>query len=94
MTYTASCYGRAFVASAVSVTSSGALEGRGKEQASLVISLPRYVLIIILAAFLPGRAAGAEGVQDLYRKSNQTKKNFFHAADRIAEKALFVCTAR
>ena len=43
---------------------------------------------------MPGRAAGAEGVQDLYRKSNQTKKSFFHAADRIAEKALFVCTAR
>jgi len=40
-----------FVVSAVSTTSSGALEGLGKGAASLVISLCRYTLIIIPLAF-------------------------------------------
>ncbi len=39
-----------FIISAVSVTSSGALEGLGKGVPSLVISLFRYVLVIIPAA--------------------------------------------
>ena len=51
-----------FIVSSVSVTTSGALEGLGKGLPSLVISLLRYVLIIIPAAFLLSRLAGASGV--------------------------------
>lgn len=51
-----------FVVSALSVTSSGALEGLGKGLPSLVISLLRYVVIIIPAAFLLSRLFGAAGV--------------------------------
>lgn len=51
-----------FIISAVSVTSSGALEGLGKGTPSLVISLCRYVIIIIPAAYLLSLAFGAEGV--------------------------------
>ena len=51
-----------FVVSAVSVTSSGALEGLGKGAASLVISLCRYVLVIIPAAWLLARLRGPDGV--------------------------------
>ena len=55
-----------FVVSAVSVTSSGALEGLGKGVPSLVISLFRYVLIIIPAAFLLSRIFGAAGVWNAF----------------------------
>ena len=51
-----------FVVSAVSVVSSGALEGLGKGVPSLVISLCRYTVIIIPAAWLLGRFWGADGV--------------------------------
>ncbi|MCI9136887.1 MAG: MATE family efflux transporter [Lachnospiraceae bacterium] len=51
-----------FIVSAVSVTSSGALEGLGKGIPALVISLLRYIIIIIPAAFLFSRFAGADGV--------------------------------
>lgn len=51
-----------FIVSAVSVTSSGALEGLGKGTPALCISLLRYVVIIIPAAFLFSRFAGADGV--------------------------------
>ena len=51
-----------FVVSAVSVTSSGALEGMGKGTPSLVISLLRYVVIIIPAAFLLSRVFEVSGV--------------------------------
>lgn len=51
-----------FVISAVSVTCCGALEGLGKGAPSLYISLARYVVVIIPAAFLLSRFAGAEGV--------------------------------
>lgn len=51
-----------FVVSAVSVTSSGALEGLGMGMPSLVISLLRYVLVIIPAAFVLSRFAGASGI--------------------------------
>ena len=51
-----------FIVSAVSVTSSGALEGLGKARPALYISLLRYVVIIIPAAFLFSRFAGAAGV--------------------------------
>ena len=51
-----------FVASAVSVTASGALEGLGKGFPSLLISLLRYTVLIIPVAFLLSLAAGAQGV--------------------------------
>ena len=51
-----------FVISAVSVTSSGALEGLGKGTASLVISLCRYVVIILPAAYVLSRFLGPNGV--------------------------------
>lgn len=51
-----------FIISAVSVTSSGALEGLGKGTQSLVISLCRYMLIILPAAFLLCRLWGPMGV--------------------------------
>lgn len=51
-----------FVVSAVSVTSSGALEGLGKGMPSLAVSTLRYVLLIIPIAFLLSRVIGAAGV--------------------------------
>lgn len=51
-----------FVVSAVSVTSSGALEGLGKGAPSLVISLFRYIILMIPAAFLLSRLLGPVGV--------------------------------
>ena len=51
-----------FVVSAVSTTSSGALEGLGKGVESLVISLFRYVLFIMPLAWLLCRAMGPDGV--------------------------------
>ena len=51
-----------FVISSVSVTSSGALEGLGKGAQSLVISLCRYVVVILPAAFLLCRTIGPNGV--------------------------------
>lgn len=54
--------GAGFIASAVSVTSSGALEGLGKGTPSLLISLCRYVVVIIPTAFLLSRLFDAVGV--------------------------------
>ena len=51
-----------FVVSAVSVTSAGSLEGMGKGMPSLVISLLRYVIVIIPAAYVLSRVLGAAGV--------------------------------
>lgn len=51
-----------FVVSAVSVISSGALEGLSMGNASLVISLLRYVVFIIPIAFLLSKIMGASGV--------------------------------
>ena len=51
-----------FIVSAVSVTASGALEGLGKGTPSLVISLCRYLVIIVPLAFLLSRVLGATGV--------------------------------
>lgn len=51
-----------FVVSAISVTSCGALEGLGKGTPSLMISLCRYILIILPAAFVLSRIFGANGV--------------------------------
>ena len=51
-----------FVVSAVSTTSSGALEGLGKGVESLVISLCRYVIFIMPLAWVLCRALGPDGV--------------------------------
>lgn len=51
-----------FLISAVSVSCSGVLEGLGKGTASLYISLARYVVVMIPAAFLLRRFLGADGV--------------------------------
>ena len=51
-----------FLVSSVSITSSGALEGLGKGTPSLIISLCRYTVIIIPAAFILSRIFGASGV--------------------------------
>lgn len=51
-----------FLVSSVSVTSSGALEGLGKGTPSLIISLCRYLVLIIPAAFILSRIFGPVGV--------------------------------
>ncbi len=51
-----------FIVSAVSVSSSGALEGLGKGTPSLYISLARYIVVIIPAAYLFSMWKGPEGV--------------------------------
>ena len=51
-----------FLVSSVSITSSGALEGLGKGRPSLIISLCRFTVIIIPAAFILSRFLGASGV--------------------------------
>lgn len=51
-----------FIISSVSVTSCGALEGLGMGMPSLLISLSRYVIVIIPAAFLLSHMTGAVGV--------------------------------
>lgn len=51
-----------FIISAVSVTTCGSLEGMGKGGPSLVITLLRYVIVIIPAAFLLSRVLGVTGV--------------------------------
>ncbi len=51
-----------FLVSSVSVTACGALEGLGKGTPSLAVSLFRYVLVIIPAAFVLSRIFGAVGV--------------------------------
>lgn len=51
-----------FLVSAISVTSSGALEGLGKGTPSLAISLFRYAVIIIPVAFILSRIFGPDGV--------------------------------
>lgn len=51
-----------FIVSSVSISSSGLLEGLGKGLPSLVISLLRYVLLIIPIAFILSKMVGASGV--------------------------------
>lgn len=50
-----------FLASSISVICSGALEGLGKGVHSLIISLCRYVVVIIPVAFIVSRFMGAVG---------------------------------
>ena len=51
-----------FVVSAVSITCCGALEGLGKGTPSLCISLLRYAVVIIPAAYILSKLIGANGV--------------------------------
>lgn len=51
-----------FIVSSLSVTYSGTLEALGEGVPSLVISLLRYIVVIIPAAFILSRAIGATGV--------------------------------
>ncbi len=51
-----------FVASSVSVTACGALEGLGQGRPSLVISSCRYLLVMVPAAYVLSRGFGAAGV--------------------------------
>ena len=51
-----------FIVSAVSVTASGALEGLGKGLPSLVISLCRFLVVILPLAFVLSRLFGPLGV--------------------------------
>lgn len=55
-----------FIVSAVSVTSSGALEGLGKGTQSLIISLCRYVVITIPAAYILCRIWGPVGIWNAF----------------------------
>lgn len=58
--------GAGFLVSSISVTSSGALEGLGKGAPSLLISLCRYVVIIIPVAFLLSKFFGVVGVWNAF----------------------------
>ena len=51
-----------FVPSALSITASGALEGLGKGNPSFAITLLRYVVISLPAAWLLCRVYGPDGV--------------------------------
>lgn len=55
-----------FLVSSVSVTSSGALEGLGKGTPSLIISLCRYVVLIIPIAFILSKVWGPSGVWNAF----------------------------
>lgn len=55
-----------FIVSSISVTASGALEGLGKGVQSLLISLMRYVVIIMPAVFILSRIRGAVGVWNAF----------------------------
>lgn len=55
-----------FIISSFSVTSQGALEALGKGKESLVISLMRYMIVIIPLAFVLGKVFGAIGVWNAF----------------------------
>ena len=55
-----------FIVSSVSVTASGSLEGLGKGVPSLIISLCRFIVVIIPAAFLLSRAFEVNGVWNAF----------------------------
>ena len=55
-----------FIVSSVSVTSAGALEGLGMGAPSLLISLLRYVVIIIPCAYILSRILGVNGVWNAF----------------------------
>ena len=70
--------GAGFIVSAVSVTSSGALEGLGKGIPSLLISLCRYVVVIIPTAFFLSRLFGAVGVWNAFLDHGSDYSNHFY----------------
>lgn len=76
-----------FMVSAVSVTCSGALEGLGKGLPSLYISLLRYVVIIIPAAFCFSRFLGAEGTWYAFCFTEFAAAGFAYIIYRRCEKA-------
>lgn len=55
-----------FIVSAVSVVSAGAFEALGKGVQSFFISLIRYVIVIIPAAYLMGNILGADGTWNAF----------------------------
>lgn len=55
-----------FIVSSISVTSCGALEALGKGIESLIISLLRYVIIIIPIAYILSRVYGATGMWNTF----------------------------
>ena len=55
-----------FLVSAISVTTSGAMEGLGKGTQSLVISLFRYVVVIMPTAYLLSHFMGPDGVWNAF----------------------------
>lgn len=55
-----------FIVSSISVTSCGALEALGKGIESLIISLLRYVIIIIPIAYILSRVYGATGMWNAF----------------------------
>ena len=55
-----------FIVSTVSVTASGALEGIGMGVQSLVISLLRYIVVILPSAFILCRAFGGGAVWNAF----------------------------
>ena len=55
-----------FLISSVSVTACGALEGLGRGTASLIVSLCRYLVIILPAAFVLSHFFGAIGVWNAF----------------------------
>ena len=84
-----------FIVSSVSVTSSGTLEGLGKGGPSFLISLLRYILVILPGAFVLSRFLGAKGVSHsfwitefaaaacswvIFRKAGHTKETTQAAA--------------
>ena len=58
-----------FIVSAVSITVSGVLEGLGKGSQSLLVSLARYLIIIVPAAFLLSRI-------DVYKRQGAMSFDF------------------
>nr|WP_300324798.1 MATE family efflux transporter [uncultured Anaerostipes sp.] len=55
-----------FLASSVSVTAAGAFEALGKGLQSFLVSLLRYVVIILPAAYIFGRIYGADGIWNAF----------------------------
>ena len=73
-----------FIVSAVSITVSGVLEGLGKGSQSLLVSLARYLIIIVPAAFLLSRIFGAKGVWMAFAVAEFITAGFAYAVYRKA----------
>lgn len=66
-----------FIVCGVSVTSCGALEGLRKGVPSLLISLCRYVVVILPAAFWLSRLFGAVGVWHAFWDHGSDRRGHF-----------------